>query len=123
VQIAKLCDQRVCPFGDAALQFHDTVLAAETCEELFIPMAPNIRHALSGASPSPKHMHAVAHCTSRNEQAGCTHWQARCCSPKLPPMTMVDRQLHAFEVGKPNALGMHMKITIVCACLDIFRKL
>lgn len=52
VQIAKMCEQRVCPFGDAALQFHDTVLAAETCEELFTPMAPNIRHALSGATPS-----------------------------------------------------------------------
>lgn len=47
--IAELTSQRTCPFGDAALQFNDTVLAAETCEELFTPMAPHIRLALSGA--------------------------------------------------------------------------
>lgn len=49
-QIAELTQQRECPFGDAALQFLDAVLAAETCEELFTPMAPNIRLALSGAA-------------------------------------------------------------------------
>ena len=48
-QIAELTGQMTCPFGDAALQLHDCVLAAETCEELFTPMAPNIRLALSGA--------------------------------------------------------------------------
>lgn len=47
--IADLLHQRTCPFGDAALQFKDTVLAAETCEELFTPMSPHIRLALSGA--------------------------------------------------------------------------
>jgi hypothetical protein len=43
--------QRECPFGDAALQFEDAVLAAETCEELFTPLSPNISLALSGATP------------------------------------------------------------------------
>ena len=48
-QIAELLGQMECPFGDAALQLRDCVLAAETCEELFTPLAPNIRLALSGA--------------------------------------------------------------------------
>lgn len=36
-------------FGDAVLQFLDTIVASETCEELFTPDAPHIRLALSGA--------------------------------------------------------------------------
>ena len=34
--------QRSVPFGAALLQFNDTVLAAETCEELFTPQSPHI---------------------------------------------------------------------------------
>ena len=38
----------VVPFGDAVLRFEDTMVASETCEELFTPDAPHIRLALSG---------------------------------------------------------------------------
>eukprot|EP00798_Chlamydomonas_sp_ICE-L_P005201 gene5201-18428_t len=37
-----------CPFGDGVLQLDDATLAAETCEELFTPHAPNIDLALAG---------------------------------------------------------------------------
>ncbi|KAL6764256.1 hypothetical protein V8C86DRAFT_3017388 [Haematococcus lacustris] len=36
------------PFGDGVLRLTDTVLAAETCEELFTPAAPHINLALAG---------------------------------------------------------------------------
>lgn len=36
------------PCAIAALCFRDTVLAAETCEELFTPEAPHIGLALAG---------------------------------------------------------------------------
>lgn len=48
LHVAQLLGQAKCPFGDAALRFEDALLAVETCEELFTPMAPNIRLALSG---------------------------------------------------------------------------
>lgn len=48
LHVAQTSGQTTCPFGDAALQFQDALLAVETCEELFTPMAPNIRLALSG---------------------------------------------------------------------------
>eukprot|EP00892_Ulva_mutabilis_P007450 jgi/Ulvmu1/5077/UM021_0094.1 len=48
LHFAQKFGQATCPFGDAALQFQDALLAVETCEELFTPMAPNIRLALSG---------------------------------------------------------------------------
>lgn len=47
--MTQVSGQRFAPFGDAALQFTDALLAAETCEELFTPHAPHIRLALSGA--------------------------------------------------------------------------
>eukprot|EP00887_Chlorella_sp_A99_P004869 scaffold4.g4869.t1 len=47
-EIAKLTGQGRCPFGDAALSFRDTVLASETCEELFTPQSPHIDLALAG---------------------------------------------------------------------------
>ena len=40
--------EAVVPFGDAVLRFEDTMVASETCEELFTPDAPHIRLALSG---------------------------------------------------------------------------
>lgn len=40
--------QTSCPFGDAALAFTDTILAAETCEELFTPRATHVDLALGG---------------------------------------------------------------------------
>lgn len=40
--------ETVVPFGDAVLRFEDTMVASETCEELFTPDAPHIRLALSG---------------------------------------------------------------------------
>lgn len=46
--IRTLSGQHDCPFGDAALQFDDTTLASETCEELFTPASPHIDLALSG---------------------------------------------------------------------------
>jgi NAD+ synthase (glutamine-hydrolysing) len=47
-EIQEITGQTSCPFGDAALQFQDAVLAAETCEELFTPQAPHIGLALAG---------------------------------------------------------------------------
>ncbi|KAI3428464.1 hypothetical protein D9Q98_007289 [Chlorella vulgaris] len=47
-ELQQLTGQQRCPFGDAALCFQDTVLAAETCEELFTPHAPHIGLALAG---------------------------------------------------------------------------
>lgn len=46
--VAQIHKQESCPFGDAVLQFHDAVVAAETCEELFTPAAPHIDLALTG---------------------------------------------------------------------------
>lgn len=40
--------QTSCPFGDGILAFNDALLAAETCEELFTPLAPHIALALAG---------------------------------------------------------------------------
>ena len=47
-EIKEVTGQRTCSFGNAALQLNDAVLAAETCEELFTPLAPHIALALSG---------------------------------------------------------------------------
>eukprot|EP00397_Hematodinium_sp_SG-2012_P012107 GEMP01012268.1.p1 GENE.GEMP01012268.1~~GEMP01012268.1.p1 ORF type:complete len:749 (-),score=146.15 GEMP01012268.1:787-3033(-) len=38
----------VVPIGIIALQTHDTVIASETCEELFVPNNPNIAFGLDG---------------------------------------------------------------------------
>jgi NAD+ synthase (glutamine-hydrolysing) len=35
--IANITGQRTCPIGDAVLQTRDTLVGAETCEELFLP--------------------------------------------------------------------------------------
>lgn len=51
------CEQEDCPIGLAVLQFKDAVVAAETCEELFTPMAPNAQLALSGSSLSVIALH------------------------------------------------------------------
>ena len=40
--------QRKAPFGVASIQTNDTLLAAEICEELFTPRAPNIDLGLTG---------------------------------------------------------------------------
>lgn len=40
--------QREAPFGDAVLDFDDTTVAAEICEELFAPMSPHLSLALAG---------------------------------------------------------------------------
>lgn len=40
--------QRYAPFGDAVLEFEDTKVAAEICEELFAPMSPHLPLAISG---------------------------------------------------------------------------
>lgn len=47
-EIREVTRQRTCSFGNAALLLNDAVLAAETCEELFTPLAPHIALALSG---------------------------------------------------------------------------
>ena len=46
--VANVCSQRSVPFGDAALRFLDTLLAPETCEELFTPDSPHIGLSLAG---------------------------------------------------------------------------
>lgn len=46
--IRELTGQASVPFGDGALQLRDTVLAAETCEELFTPDSPHINLGLDG---------------------------------------------------------------------------
>jgi NAD+ synthase (glutamine-hydrolysing) len=40
--------QRTVPFGDAVLDFADTTVAVEICEELFVPMSPHLSLALAG---------------------------------------------------------------------------
>ena len=40
--------QKTAPFGDAVLDFSDTSIAAEICEELFAPMSPHLSLALAG---------------------------------------------------------------------------
>lgn len=40
--------QREAPFGDAVLDFDDTSVAAEICEELFAPLSPHLSLALAG---------------------------------------------------------------------------
>lgn len=40
--------QKAVPFGDAVLDFADTSIAAEICEELFAPMSPHLSLALAG---------------------------------------------------------------------------
>lgn len=41
-------NQRAAPFGDAILDFDDTSVSAEICEELFAPMSPHETLALIG---------------------------------------------------------------------------
>lgn len=40
--------QRSAPLGDAVIDFDDTTVAAEICEELFAPMSPHLALALAG---------------------------------------------------------------------------
>ena len=47
-KIAELTGQRKIPIGIAAIATTDTLLAAETCEELFVPMSPHIHFGNAG---------------------------------------------------------------------------
>ncbi len=47
-EITELTDQRKVPIGIAAIATMDTLLAAETCEELFVPMSPHIHFGNAG---------------------------------------------------------------------------
>jgi len=46
--IRKITGQNTVPIGDAAIATRDTVLASETCEELFAPDSPHIHLGLNG---------------------------------------------------------------------------
>ncbi|GME95807.1 unnamed protein product [Ambrosiozyma monospora] len=46
--IQKLTGQTTVKFGDAVISTADTVIGAETCEELFTPQAPHVSLALDG---------------------------------------------------------------------------
>ncbi len=46
--VREVTGQETVPFGDAALATRDTVLASETCEELFAPQSPHIYLGLNG---------------------------------------------------------------------------
>lgn len=47
-EITELTGQRKVPIGIAAIATTDTLLAAETCEELFVPMSPHIHFGNAG---------------------------------------------------------------------------
>ena len=47
--VTAVAGQAAAPFGDAGLRLADATLAVELCEELFVPAAPHVRAALSGA--------------------------------------------------------------------------
>ena len=47
-EIAEVTGQRAVPIGIAALALGDTLLASETCEELFAPMSPHIHFGNAG---------------------------------------------------------------------------
>ncbi len=47
-EIAELTGQRTVPIGIAAIATTDTLLASETCEELFVPMSPHIYFGNAG---------------------------------------------------------------------------
>ena len=47
-EIAEMTGQREVPIGIAAVATADTLLASETCEELFVPMSPHIRFGNAG---------------------------------------------------------------------------
>ena len=47
-EIAELTGQRHVPIGIAAIATLDTLLASETCEELFVPMSPHIHFGNAG---------------------------------------------------------------------------
>jgi hypothetical protein len=81
--ITCITGQKTAPFGDAALSFRDTMLASETCEELFTPNAANIPLALNGveiiSNGSGSH-HEVSppsrsHKGSPPACSGGSHWQ------------------------------------------------
>jgi NAD+ synthase (glutamine-hydrolysing) len=46
--IREITGQDIVPIGDAAIATRDTVVASETCEELFTPASPNIYLGLNG---------------------------------------------------------------------------
>ncbi|ORY78946.1 hypothetical protein BCR37DRAFT_98573 [Protomyces lactucae-debilis] len=46
--IAAICGETEVPFGDAVISLRDTVVGAETCEELFTPQSPHINMSLNG---------------------------------------------------------------------------
>ena len=69
-EIRDITEQSTGSFGDAALQLNDAVLAAETCEELFTPLAPHIALALSGVEIITN--------------GSGSHHQASCCEASFP---------------------------------------
>lgn len=46
--VQRVNKQKVCPFGFAAIQCNDCILASETCEELFVPESPHLAMCLAG---------------------------------------------------------------------------
>jgi NAD+ synthase (glutamine-hydrolysing) len=46
--IRQITGQQTVPFGDGVLEFADTVLGCEVCEELFTPNSPHIGMSLDG---------------------------------------------------------------------------
>ena len=47
--VREVAGQARCPIGDALVETNDTVIASETCEELFTPASPHIAAGLNGA--------------------------------------------------------------------------
>jgi len=72
-EIREITGQRTCSFGNAALQLNDAVLAAETCEELFTPLAPHIALALSGVE-------IITNGSGSHHQVGCLRFQTQLLS-------------------------------------------
>ncbi|KAI3422949.1 Glutamine-dependent NAD(+) synthetase [Psidium guajava] len=48
IEISKAVSQKTVPFGDGYIQFLDTAVAAEVCEELFTSLPPHAELALNG---------------------------------------------------------------------------
>lgn len=47
--IRRICGQSTVPMGEACIALRDTLIAGESCEELYAPDSPHIQLALSGA--------------------------------------------------------------------------
>lgn len=128
MQFAKRFGQQTCPFGDAALQFRDALLAVETCEELFTPMSPNIQLALSGAQLSLQ----LVMCMFKARVQGS--WK---CSVQLSVTASAKRPRHVnqstycgcYTIGTHagvdiivNGSGSHHQLRKLDARLDLIRS-